>query len=104
MAETAGPAPLPADGHGSLAFWKSQITAAEEKIKLYAPAWKKNIAQQLGTPLDLRPTTDTVVIPIDHANIEQKRRSCFSRIQTFNSCQRRVMMRPLMRCKSLARS
>ena len=77
MAQTAGPAPLPSDGHGSLAFWKSQITAAEDKIKLYAPAWKKNIAQQIGTPLDLRPTTDTIVIPIDHANIEQKKALLF---------------------------
>lgn len=77
MAETGSaaqkPSPLPQDGFGSLEFWKSQITGAEEKIKRYSSAWKKNIQRQIGQPLDLIPVTDTVVIPIDHANIEQKK-------------------------------
>lgn len=68
-----GPAPLPPDGFGSLAWWQSQIRASEEKVKRYEPSWKKNVAQLTATPLQIRPTVDTVVVPIDFANVEQKK-------------------------------
>ena len=70
---TQAPTPLATEGGGSLKWWKSQITASEEKIQRYAKAWKQNIDQQTGHPLTATPTSDTVVIPIDHANIEQKK-------------------------------
>lgn len=68
-----GPAPLPLEGFGSRQWWDDQITAAEEKVKKYAPGWKKNIARLIGHPLDIMPTADTVVVPLDHANVEQKK-------------------------------
>lgn len=71
--------PLPPDGFGSLDFWKGQITAGEEKIAKYAEAWKKNVQHQIGTPLEIAPTTDTVVVPLDHANIEQKKAQIYFR-------------------------
>mgnify|MGYP001585291382 CR=1 FL=1 len=73
------PAPLPSEGFGSLDFWKDQITAAEAKIQRYAPAWKQNVQRQIGTPLEIAPKTDIVVVPLDHANIEQKKATIYFR-------------------------
>lgn len=72
-AAPSAPAPLPREGFGSLEWWRGQITAAEDKIDRYKGAWKKNISRQIGQPLEVMPQTDTVVVPIDHANIEQKK-------------------------------
>lgn len=77
--QAAPPLPLPAEGLGSLDFWKSQITAAEAKIQKYAEAWKKNVRRQIGTPLEAMPKSDTVVVPLDHANIEQKKAQIYFR-------------------------
>ena len=64
---------LPREGLGSLEWWQGQITGAEEKIKKYAPAWKRNVSRQIGNPLETTPTADTVVVPLDFANVEQKK-------------------------------
>src|SRR3990167_3012932 len=74
-----GPTPLPLDGSGSLEWWRSQIGGAEDKIKRYAETWKKNVRRQIGTPLETIPLVDTVVVPLDHANIEQKKAQLYFR-------------------------
>ena len=64
---------MPAEGFGSLAWFKDQVTAAEEKVKRYEKSWKRNVSQLTATPLSILPTADTVVVPIDFANVEQKK-------------------------------
>lgn len=61
------------EGFGSLAWFREQITAAEDKIQRYEKAWKRNIASYTNKPLTLMPTQDTVVVPLDFANVEQKK-------------------------------
>lgn len=80
---TSGPpqkmVPLPREGYGSLAWFQDQLQAAEEKITKYESRWKENVRQLTGTPLTITPTTDTIVIPLDHANVEQKKAQLYFR-------------------------
>jgi len=66
-------APLPVEGFGSLSWFRDQIEAAEDKIKRYEKAWKQNIASLTNKPLSMVPAKDTVIVPIDFANVEQKK-------------------------------
>lgn len=64
---------MPAEGFGSLPWWKDQIEASEEKIKRYTKRWKVNVDRYLAQPLTIAPAVDTVVVPLDFANVEQKK-------------------------------
>lgn len=77
--ESESVTPLPAEGYGSLQWFREQIRASEDKIARYAPSWKKNLRQLTATPLDLTPKTDTVIVPLDFANVEQKKAQLYFR-------------------------
>lgn len=77
--DPATPRPLPAEGCGSKAWWDDQITAAEEKIKRKADGWKQNVNSYLAQPLSIAPAKDTVIVPIDYANVEQKKARLYFR-------------------------
>lgn len=70
---------LPKEGFGSKAWWNEQITSSEEKIAKYAPVWKTNVSRLIGQQLASAPTADTVTVPLDHANVEQKKSQLYFR-------------------------
>lgn len=70
--------PLPAEGHGSLSYWTSQIKDSEEKRNRYKDLeWDKNIQSYLGKSLTTVPEQDTVTVPKDFANVERKKAELF---------------------------
>ena len=62
------------------AFWQSQITAAKSKRDKLVPEWKNNIQRYLAKTLGTTPTADTIVVPLDYANTEQKKALLFFRV------------------------
>lgn len=72
--------PLPADGHGSRAYWKREIDAATEKVKaLKDSEWDNNIlsyrAKNLAAIQDNG--VGNVVVPRDFPMVEQKAAQLF---------------------------
>lgn len=61
-------------------FWQSQITAAKSKRDKLVPFWKENIQRYLAKTLTKLPTADTIVVPLDYANAEQKKALLFFRV------------------------
>lgn len=79
-----GPAiPLPLDGpRQSVTAWRDRVTAAKDKREKIAgdAGWKDRIDAYLGKPLKGTPKADTVVVPKDYANVEQKKAQLFTQI------------------------
>lgn len=76
MIEPTGPTPLGAEQ------WQALIQAAKDKRDKVASeqGWAKRIDVYLGKPLDAMPKDDTVVVPKDYANVEQKKAQLFSQL------------------------
>jgi hypothetical protein len=72
--------PLEAEGRGSLTYWRKEADAALERLKQFRTAWNRNLASYRMQSLDLTPTTDTVVVPRDFANVEQKGSQLFFQV------------------------
>lgn len=74
--------PLPSDGRGSLAWWLAQIHAAKDKREKVAneAGWKDRIQSYLGKTLGSAPAKDTIVVPKDYANVEQKKAQLFAQV------------------------
>lgn len=74
--------PLPAEGQNSTAWWLEQIQAAKDKRDKISReyGWKDRIASYLGRSLSAVPTVDTVVVPKDYANVEQKKAQLFTQV------------------------
>lgn len=62
------------------AFWQAQITAAKDKRQKYVTEWRGNIQRYLGKPLSAAPTQDTIIVPLDYANTEQKKAQLFFKV------------------------
>ena len=69
--------PLPAEGHGSLEYFKNQIKAAQEKLDSYKDDWDRNVQSYLAKVLDKSPHDDAVIVPMDFANVEAKKANLF---------------------------
>ena len=61
-------------------FWKAQIKAATDKRQKYVEQWRGNIQRYLAKTLTETPKTDTIVVPLDYANTEQKKALLFFKV------------------------
>jgi len=79
MTPVAPPQPMPLEGPNSIAFWRSQITAAEQQIQAIAAArhWDDNIQAYLGKGLATQPSRDTVWVNKDFTLVEAKKALLF---------------------------
>lgn len=95
MADTQTPAidpnklPLPLDGPHAASTWQTRITAATQRMQQKILHGRENVLRYQVKHLTARPTTDTVVVPDDYANVEQKKAQLF-----FQSPE--VQLRPTM--------
>lgn len=74
--------PLPVEGCGSFAFWQKEASRSADWWKSLSAArqWDQNLQAYLGKSLDSVPDADTVVVPKDYANVEQKKALLFFQV------------------------
>jgi hypothetical protein len=97
MAETQTPQtpidpmklPLPEDGPHSASTWRTRITAAVGRMQSKITHGRENVRRYQVKHLTMAPAQDTVVVPDDYANVEQKKAQLF-----FQSPE--VQLRPTM--------
>lgn len=82
LARIVPPVKLPADGHGSLAFWIKEADRSKQWWETLASTrnWEKNLQSYLGKGLEGTPTSDTIAVPKDFANVEQKKALLFFQV------------------------
>jgi hypothetical protein len=68
------------DSPKTAAFWHAQITAAKTKRDKLTQEWKNNVQRYLAKTLGTSPKEDTVIVPLDYANTEQKKALLFFRV------------------------
>ena len=61
-------------------FWRAQIKASQDKRQKYVEQWRGNIQRYLAKTLSETPTQDTIVVPLDYANTEQKKALLFFKV------------------------
>ena len=61
-------------------FWRAQTKAATDKRQKYVKEWEGNIQRYLAKTLSEAPTADTIVVPLDYANTEQKKALLFFKV------------------------
>lgn len=73
---------VPKDGPGSYAFWRSEIEASKAWWDRLSKTrqWDRNVQSYLGKTLSSVPADDTVVVPKDYANVEQKKALLFFQV------------------------
>lgn len=73
--------PLPPEGYGSFDWWTTTIKADESKRDdNYKPLWDRNVQSYLArarNQLNSAFDTDTITVPKDFANVEQKKAQLF---------------------------
>lgn len=74
-----GPQPKPMTSD-EVAAWKRRITASVDPIKKIVTAGKTHTRRYEGKPLDLAPSSDTVVVPLDFSYVEQKKAELFFQV------------------------
>jgi hypothetical protein len=81
--------PLPADGPHSAGTWKTRITAARQRMTSKVLKGRENVLRYQVKHLTATPAVDTVLVPDDYANVNQKSSQLF-----FQSPE--VQLRPTM--------
>lgn len=72
--------PLADDGANSLEAWKTRIDASQKTIeRLKDEQWDRNLDRYLAKK-PLAATLDTVIVPKDYANVEQKKAQLFFQV------------------------
>ena len=61
-------------------FWRAQLKAGTDKRQKYVEQWRGNIQRYLAKTLPNAPTADTIVVPLDYANTEQKKALLFFKV------------------------
>lgn len=69
--------PLPGDGRGSLEYWRTEIQSSQDRVKSFLSDWNTNIDFYRAKTLRIKPDHDTVVVPRDFENVEQKSSQLF---------------------------
>lgn len=80
MADT--PFSLPAEGPGSFEFWKKEADRSKAWWANLAQKrqWDNNTKAYLGQTLDGEPAADTIVVPKDYSNVENKKALLFFQV------------------------
>lgn len=69
--------PLPNDGPHAASAWKARYTGALNRMKPKVETGRANVRRYQVKHLDIAPAADTVVVPDDYANVEQKKAQLF---------------------------
>lgn len=68
---------LPVEGQHAPGAWKARITSAKQRMEPIIKRGQENVRRYQVQHLDYDPKADTVVVPKDFANVEQKKPQLF---------------------------
>lgn len=71
---------LPDEGRGSYAYWTGEVQSAVDRINRFRSDWNTNLDFYRAKTLRIKPDHDTVVVPRDFENVEQKSSQLFFQV------------------------